>query len=104
MFILDSLLIGGLRFVLDKVAAAAEQELNDEERLREELLAAQMRVELGEMTDEEFAKLERDLLARMREIREHREEQGAVGIIGTHAEVRVTGVEATVVGDEEPPR
>jgi hypothetical protein len=104
MFILDSLLIGGLRFVLDKVAAAAEQELNDEERLREELLAAQMRVELGEMTDDAFAELERDVLARMREIRERREGHGALGVIGTDAEVRVTGVEATFGGDEEPER
>lgn len=102
MFLIDSLLIGGLRFVLDKVAAAVDQELNDEERLREELLAAQMRVELGEMTDEEFAELERDVLARMREIREQRDGQGAMGIVGTDAEVRVTGVEATFGGDEEP--
>ena len=29
MFLLDSLLIGGLRFVLDKVAAAVDTELND---------------------------------------------------------------------------
>ena len=50
MFILDTLLIGGIRFVLDKVAAAVETELNDDTALREQLLAAQMRVELGEMT------------------------------------------------------
>ena len=50
MFILDSLLIGGLRFVLDKVAAAVDTEMNDDTALREQLLAAQMRLELGEMT------------------------------------------------------
>jgi hypothetical protein len=100
MFILDSLLIGGLRFVLDKVAAAADQELNDEDRLREELLAAQMQVELGEMSEEEFAALERDVLARMREIRSSRGE-AAVGVVGQDAEVRVTGVEATFGGDDE---
>ena len=37
MFILDSLLIGSIRFVLDKVAAAAEAELNDDSVLREQL-------------------------------------------------------------------
>lgn len=78
--ILDSLLIGGIRFVLDKVASAVDQEMNDEGRLREELLAAQMRYELGEMSDEEFAELESDVLARLREIREReREEAGGVG-------------------------
>ena len=37
MFILDSLFIGGLRFVLDKVVAAADAELQDDSALREEL-------------------------------------------------------------------
>ncbi len=37
--------------------------MNDEGSLREELLAAQMRYELGEMSDEEFAELESDILA-----------------------------------------
>ena len=38
VFLLDSLLIGGLRFVLDKVAKAADAEMDDEARLRENLL------------------------------------------------------------------
>jgi hypothetical protein len=77
IILLDSLLVGGIRFVLDKVATAVDQEMNDEGRLREELLAAQMRYELGEMSDEEFADFEADVLARLREIREReREEAG----------------------------
>ena len=32
MFILDTLLIGGLRFVFDKIAAAVDTELNDDTR------------------------------------------------------------------------
>jgi hypothetical protein len=96
MFLLDSLLIGGIRFVLDKVAAAAEEELNDDQALREQLLTAQMRVELGEMTEEEFAALEMSILGRLREIRERRE-----GGSGETGDLRVTGVEATVGGDDE---
>ena len=69
MFILDRLLIGSIRFVLDKVVAAAEAEMNDDTALREQLLAAQMRLELGEITDAEFAQTERDILARIREIK-----------------------------------
>src|SRR2546421_11971925 len=69
MFILDSLLIGSLRFVLDKVVAAAEAEANDDSALREQLLEAQMRLELGEITDDEFAQIERDVLAAIREIK-----------------------------------
>ncbi|RPH54023.1 hypothetical protein EHM82_07485 [bacterium] len=81
MIILDSLLIGGLRFVLDKVAAAVDAEMNDEGRLREELLAAQMQLELGEMDDEEFAELEVGILARLREIREERVAAGTGGAV-----------------------
>jgi hypothetical protein len=69
VFILDTLLIGSLRFVLDKVAAAAEAEMQDDSALREQLLEAQMRLELGEISADEFAEVERDLLARIREIK-----------------------------------
>ena len=69
MFILDSLLIGSLRFVLDKIVAAAEAEAADDSALREQLLEAQMRFELGEISDEEFGAIENDVLARIREIK-----------------------------------
>ena len=70
MLIVDRMLVGGIKFVLGKVAAAVEAELNDDSHLREELLAAQMRLELGEMSAEDFAVFEADILARLREIRE----------------------------------
>ncbi len=76
MFILDSLLIGSIRFVLDKVVAAAEAEANDDSALRDQLLEAEMRHELGEITDDEFAEIERDVLAAIREIK--RPQQGAL--------------------------
>ena len=69
MFILDSLLIGSIRFVLEKVVAAAEAEAQDDTSLREQLLEAQMRLELDEISEEEFAETERDILARIRELK-----------------------------------
>jgi hypothetical protein len=87
MFILDSLLVGGLRFVLDKVAAAAEAELNDDSVLREQLLEAQMRLELGEISDAEFADIERGILARLREIK------GTGSAISMSPDDKVTGVD-----------
>jgi hypothetical protein len=98
MFILDSLLIGGLRFVLDKVAAVADRELNDDTALREQLMAAQMRLELGELSPEDFDALESDILARLREIRER--QQGAQPLTSGAEDLKVTGVEATFEGDE----
>ena len=69
MFILDSLLIGSLRFVLDKIVAAAEAEAQDDTALREQLLEAQMRLELGEITDDEFTEIETNVIARMSGLR-----------------------------------
>jgi hypothetical protein len=98
VFILDSMLIGGLRFVLDKVAAAVDTELNDDSALREQLLAAQMRAELGEISQEEFAALEAGILARLRDIRDRR--QGSNAATLSPSEYRITGIEATFEGDE----
>jgi hypothetical protein len=98
LIILDTLLIGGLRFVLDKVAAAVDTELNDDTALREQLLAAQMRSELGEISPAEFDAIEADILARLREIRERRQGEAAPGL--SSADYKVTGIEATFEGDE----
>jgi len=88
MFILDSILIGSLRFVLDKIVAAAEAEARDDSALREQLLEAQMRVELGEISEKEFARIERDIVARLREIRGNR-----AGGLSMTSGAKVTGVE-----------
>ncbi len=100
MFILDSLLIGSLRFVLDKIAAAAEAEANDDTGLRETLLEAQMRLELGEISEQEFAAIEADVLARLRELKAR--QPGAVTMASKN--VKVTGVEATVAEELESRR
>jgi len=96
MFILDSLLIGGLRFVLDKVVAAAEAEMNDDTALRDQLLEAQMRLELGEISDEEFAATEKDVLAAIREIK--RPQQGALTM---SPKDKITGVDIESFDEKE---
>ena len=98
MFILDSVLIGGLRFVFDKIAAAVDTELNDDTALREQLLAAQMRLELGEMSPQEFDIFEADILLRLREIRESR--QGSSPAALSPKDYKITGIDATFEGDE----
>ena len=98
MLIIDSLIISGVRFVLDKVAAAVETEMNDDTVLRERLLDAQMRVELGEMTEEEFVELQDDILARIREIKER--QRGGESAVISPKDMKVTGIEASFEGDE----
>jgi gas vesicle protein GvpG len=72
VFLFDSLLIGGLRFVLDKVAKAADAEMDDEARLREILLDGQLQLEAGELTEAAYADLERDVLERLSAARHRR--------------------------------
>ena len=96
MFILDTILIGGLRFVFDKIAAAVDAELNDETHLREQLLAAQMRLELEEISEAEYYALEADLHDRLRAIKER--QQGTPAF--SPGEYRITGIDATFEGDE----
>jgi hypothetical protein len=97
MFILDTVLIGGLRFVFDKIAAAVDTELNDDAALRDQLLAAQMRLELGEMTQSEFETFEADILTRLREIRDRRQGGGVATL--SPKEYKITGIEASFDGD-----
>jgi hypothetical protein len=95
MFILDSLLIGGLRFVLDKIAQAADAESSDAEAIRQQLLEAEMRRELGELSAAELADLERDLLARLRATSGPHEPL-TVGSRGN-----VAGVDVQIYGERE---
>jgi hypothetical protein len=99
VIILDTLFIGGLRFVLEKLAAAVEAERDDDTALREELLASQMRLEVGEIDEAEFARVEAELLRRIADIRQRR--QGEAPEPGA---LRVTGAEVTFTGDEEETR
>jgi hypothetical protein len=95
MFLLDSLLVNGISFVLDKVAAIADQELNDPDRQRERLLEAQMKLEAGEIDEEQFAAIESDVFERIREIKA-RTQPGETVVDEGH---RVAGVEITVDDD-----
>jgi hypothetical protein len=100
MIIVDRLLIGGIRFVLDKIVAAVDRELNDDEVLRQRLLEAQMRAELGEITPEELSALEQEVMARLRAIQEAR---GAGPVAMDPRTMKITGVEATVDLDDDDP-
>lgn len=96
MFVLDRMLIGTIRFVLDKVVAAAAAEMDNEEGLRERLLEAQMRQELGEIDAEEFAAIEAGVIAALRDIKQRREGGGESAIPDG---MEVVGASAEMSGD-----
>ena len=95
MIILDTLLLGGIKFVLGKIAAAVDAELSDDTALKEELLEAQMRLEMGELSEQEFARIEREILDAIRVVRERMR-----GPEDETGELRITGIEATTWSDE----
>lgn len=65
--VVDRLLVGGVRFVLDKIAAAVDAEMDDPARIKEELLELELRHELGEVSDEERDVEEARLLRALRD-------------------------------------
>jgi hypothetical protein len=95
MFLLDTLLINGISFVLNKVSTVADAELNDPDRQRERLIDAQMRLEGGEITEKEFSAIEADVFERIRDIKARTQPQDAI----VDDEHRVVGVEITVDDD-----
>jgi hypothetical protein len=108
MFILDSLMINGISWALRTAVTAAEAEMNDDTALREQLLAAEMQREMGEISDEDFVEIERDLLARIREIKQRRE-GGSGPLAFGEGEPIETGedgrfqIEASISGDFHDP-
>ncbi len=62
--------LAGMKFVLDQIGELADQELFDEGHLRDQLLLLQVQLEDGDVSEEEFAQRESELLARMRELKQ----------------------------------
>ena len=69
-----SLPVSGVRWVFKQVQSAAEAELTDDTSVREELLELQMKLELGEIDEDEYTEHEAVLFVRLREIRAYREQ------------------------------
>ena len=72
MFLIDDILlapVSGFKFILGQIQKMAERELNDEGVIKDQLLELQMRLELEEISEEEFAKQEEELFARLRVIK-----------------------------------
>ena len=71
--------VSGLRFVLGRVEEMAERELYDEEQIRDDLLLLQLRLDEGEITEDEYVLEETELMARLRTAREYRRQQQPLG-------------------------
>ena len=72
MFLIDDLLmapVNGFKFILGQIQKMADQELNDDSVIKDQLLELQMRYELEEISDEDFKAREAELFARLRVIK-----------------------------------
>ena len=63
-------------FSLEKVHGVVKEQLTDDQRIKEELLDLQLRLEMGDIDDDEYASEEERIMAQLREVRRWREEFG----------------------------
>jgi Gas vesicle protein G len=68
--------IAGIRWTLEKVQRMVEEELVDDSRIKEELMELQVRLELGDIDEDEYVRREAGLMEQLREVRYWRERLG----------------------------
>jgi hypothetical protein len=68
--------VAGIRWTLGQVQGVAERELTDDTKIKNDLMELQLRLELGEIDEAEYAKAEGVLMQQLRDVREWRERLG----------------------------
>jgi hypothetical protein len=68
--------VAGIKWSLRKVAQVVDEELTDDTAIKQELMELQMRLELGDIDDDEYVRREADIMLRLREVRAWRERLG----------------------------
>ena len=81
-FLLDDLLLlpikgplAGFRWVMKTIQTMADEELMNDQPWKERLIELQMRLELGEIGEDEYVKEEAVIFQALRDIRARKEEQ-----------------------------
>jgi hypothetical protein len=94
-------------FSLGKVDGVVREELTDDSRIKAELMELQLKLELGDIDDEQYVAMEAELMQQLREIRQWREEfgmgvqGGPVRVQGQPRETLVPDEAADVVSDDD---
>jgi len=76
MFIIDDLLLApvkGIVWLGRKINEVLEKELSDEGQIKEKLMELQLKFELDEISEEEYNKKEKEILARLDAVRKDKE-------------------------------
>jgi hypothetical protein len=78
MFLIDDILLSPVKLLVwlgEKINDIVEKELSDEGLIKEKLMQLQLRFEMDEISDEEYNRQEKELLARLEAIRKAKEEE-----------------------------
>jgi hypothetical protein len=87
-------------FSIEKVQGVVKEQLTDDARIKEELLDLQLRLEMGDIDDEQYVVEETRLMAQLRDVRRWREEFG----MATRGGVVQVANEGDVDEEREPPQ
>ncbi len=82
-FVLDDIILAPFKIVHwvgKKLYEHAEEELTDEDAIRQQLLGLQMRFELDDITEDEYQEGEDILMRRLQAIRDYKEKRGLLDV------------------------
>ncbi|CAN5805861.1 hypothetical protein BH23GEM8_BH23GEM8_20000 [soil metagenome] len=91
-----------IKFSLGQVNDTVREQLTDDQAVKEDLMALQMELELGEIDDDEYVRREMELMQRLRDVRNWREEYG-MGMAGGPVQVRREPADPAVAAPEPEP-
>lgn len=86
-------------FSMKKVEGVVREELTDDTRIKGELMELQLKLELGDIDDDQYVAMEAELMLQLREIREWREQFG-MGVSGGPVRVQGSGSREKVEPDD----
>jgi gas vesicle protein GvpG len=90
--------VAGIRWSLEQVKRVVDDELTDDAPIKQELMELQLRLEVGHITDADYVTHEADLMARLRAVREWREQLGRETTSGP-VRVATPAAEVTLADD-----
>ena len=98
-----SLPAAGIKFCFQQVLNTAEKELTDDEPVKEALLLLTLKLEEGEISEEDFAREEALLHARLREIKAYREAKMKEVLLQRQAALAAQGIQTAKSGEPAQP-
>src|SRR6478609_3008308 len=84
--------VRGAKWSLDKVDRVVREELTDDTPIKEDLMQLQLQLDMGEIDDAEYVRREAEIMQRLRQVREWREQ---FGMSTSGGPVRVAGSDET---------